>query len=679
LELLWAIGCLICSEVPFPQADYRSFFNELLQYIDLEKNSHTMHAIAGCLHATLSKLHASPSEGSSSVDAALLLQKNAEKQRAICSLVKLLLLHPCELGCQGLEQPPDYTGDSQGRRLRRRLAGHLASLQSCTLFDLSLQIICGCIDSIEMASFCVSNENGALLSIVSKKLHDSTRSKDIVHLIELIEKLTDFVCNSQHRHAIAAGDTFPADLVAPLREAMKTQRLRQFFQETYENHSHAQRLHGGMVVPEHGEFPSMTLKQIANRDESGGIPVLGYAAATNLRSAVRLLLRLGADPNGTGSCGKTAMQMNIEHNSSSSEMLDLLQSVKEVQIVSVKDTSKGDHELCLRATGKHAVDLVRPLLEVLLDGAAATAHSEICFSIFLSFFNTIASVHPAILENVFISSVPVNSDKSPKASSTPDDTPSSFSDPSAPGFKLRASSIADKFFKLLRASAKKFSKSNGIGSLAFDALSAVLVLFKLPTSRPLVRLCHRLHLVDPTLAELARTPGPSPAASALWSGMAGGGAAEEEQDEEDEDDEEEQGDEDEEPEEVAIGRMMRMRERERLRELQRAMRAQDLKVAPSSVDSSQLQQLLCELRAFLVSHDVSSSDQTHTHDFDLIANALNAAVIGSSGFLSDAKLISATDAIKLLCDHLKVARYIFHPVYCCLLLIFPLPFPKYID
>jgi hypothetical protein len=665
LELLWAIGCLICSEVPFPQADYRSFFNELLQYIDLEKNSHTMHAIAGCLHVTLSKLHASPSEGSSSVDAALLQQKNAERQRAICSLIKLLLLHPCELGCHGHEQPIDYTGDSQGRRLQhRRLAGQLASLQLCTLFDLSLQIISSCIDSIEMASFCVSNENGALLSIVSKKLHDSTRSKDTVHLIELIEKLTDFVCNSHHRHAIAAGDTFPADLVAPLREAMKTQRLRQFFQETYENHSHAQRLHGGMVVPEHGEFPSMTLKQIANRDESGGIPVLGYAAATNLRAAVRLLLRLGADPNGTGSCGKTAMQMNIEHNSSSSEMLDLLQSVKEVQIVSVKDASKGDHELCLRATGEHAADLVRPLLDVLLDGAAATVHSEICFAVFLSLFNTIASLHPAILENVFISSIPLNSDKSPKASSTPDDTPSSFSDPSAPGFKLRASAIADKFFKLLRASAKKFSKSNGIGSLAFAALSAVLVLFKLPTSKPLVRLCHRLHLVDPTLAELARTPGISPEASALWSGMAGGGAAEEEQDEEDE---EEQGDEDEEQEdpEVHSGRMMRMGERERLRELQRAMRAQDLKVAPSSVDSSQLQQLLCELRALLVSHDISSSDQTHTHDFDLIANALNSAVTGSSGLLSDAKLISATDAIKLLCDHLQVARYIFSS---CLLL-----------
>ncbi len=343
LELLWAIGCLIGSEAPFPQADCRSFFNDLLQYIDLEKNSHTLHALAGCLHLTLSKLHALPSTSPPSVDVtALQKQHHAERQRAICSLINLLLQHPCELACRGHEQPIDYTGDSQGRRRQhRRLVGQLASLQSYTLFDMVLQIIITCIDSVEMAAFCVSFENGALLSIVSKNLLDSTRSKDIVHHVQLIEKLTDSLCNSQHRHAIAAGDAFPADLVAPLHKAMSVQRLRQFFQQTYESHPLAQLLHGGMVVPQHGDFPSMTLKQIANREESGGIPILGYAAATNLSAAVQLLLRLGADPNGTGSCGKTAIQMNVEHNSSNLEMLDLLQSVKEVQIVSVKDPSKG--------------------------------------------------------------------------------------------------------------------------------------------------------------------------------------------------------------------------------------------------------------------------------------------------------------------------------------------------
>jgi len=54
------------------------------------------------------------------------------------------------------------------------------------------------------------------------------------------------------------------------------------------------------------------------------------------------------------------MQMNIEHNNSSSEMLDLLQSVKEIQAVSVKDSSKGDPEICMRVTGKSAAELVAP-------------------------------------------------------------------------------------------------------------------------------------------------------------------------------------------------------------------------------------------------------------------------------------------------------------------------------
>lgn len=655
LELLWAIGCLIGSEVPFPQADCRSFFNDLLQYIELEKNSHTMHAMAGCLHVTLSKLHAlQPSAVSSSVDVvALQMQHHAERQRAISSLITLLLLHPCDLGCRGHEQPIDYTGDSQGRRQQhRRLVGQLASLQSCTLLDMFLQIINTCIDSVEMAAFCVCFENGALLSVVSKKLLDSTRSKDTFHHVELIEKLIDLLCNSQLRHAVAAGDAFPADLVAPLHEAMKVQRLRQFFQQTYESHSHAQRLHGGMVVPELGDFPSMTLKQIANREESGGIPVLGYAAATNLSAAVRLLLRLGADPNATGSCGKTAMQMNTEHNGGSLEMLQLLQSLKEVQTVSVKDSSTGDHELCLRVIGKDAAVLVSPLFDVLLDGAASSVHSEICFSLFLSLFNTVASVHPAILENVFISSVPMNSDKSPKAISTPDDTPSSVSDSSAPGYKLRASSIADRFFKLLRASTKKFSKSSGISSHAFSALTTIMVLLRLPTSKPLVRLCHKLHLVDPTLAELAQATRSSHGGSVRSPKMFDDGVEEQEVEEEDEEDEAEEDDEGD--SELEDAREERMRAREQEREMRRMMHAQSIKVTTSCSDSSQLEHLLSELRLLLLSHDISSSDRSHTHDLVLITDALNAAVFGSSKFLSDEKLISAPDAIKLLCDNLKV-------------------------
>ncbi len=282
LELLWAIGCLVaCNEVPFPQAECRACFNELLRYIEIESDKFIMHALVCCLSVTLSKLHAAPAAAPAD-PAAVRRQQQIEKQQAIRALIKLLSQvscscsrvycpilnvppqHPCDLGCGGQQQPADYTGDAQGQRQqRRRLVGQLSSLQSCTLFDLSLRIISSCIDSVDIAAFCSTFENGSLLSIMSKKLNDATGSKDAAQSIELAETLIDLLCNSNLRHAVSADEVFPPDLVEPLYSAIKGTRLRQFFEDTYRT-PHAKRMHGGMVVPGHGEFPAMTLKQVSN-------------------------------------------------------------------------------------------------------------------------------------------------------------------------------------------------------------------------------------------------------------------------------------------------------------------------------------------------------------------------------------------------------------------------------
>lgn len=655
LELLWAIGCLVASDVPFPQADCRVFFNDLLRYIETEKDCRIMHAIVGCVSVTLPKLHALPSAGPSSLNPQAFQELQSEKQRVTSSLTSLLLLHPCELGKPGEQQPIDYCGDLQGlRQQRRRLVGPLSSLQRCTLFDMSLQIINDCIDTVEMAAYCVSFEKGALLSIVSKKLQDSTRSQDVTQHIELIETLTDLLCNSKLRHVVAAGGAFPPDLVEPLHEAMKSQRLRQFFEEKCSSHKHANSLHGGMVVPARGDCSSATLKQIANYQESGGITVLAYAAATNLRDAVRLLLRLGADPNATGSCGKNAMQMSIEHNSNSSQMLELLKSVKELQVVSVKECSKDDHELCKRVTGKSASDFVSLIWENLLDAATATPHSEICFSILTSLFNTISCVHPAILENLLISLIPVNSDKSPKSTSALADTPSSFTDASVPGFKIRASSLSERLFKLMKTTAKRFSRSSGIDFYVLTALNAVMILLKLPTSRPLARLCHKHRLMD--LAELVHVPeaGCTPVVLSNPGEIFGG----------DDDEGEGEGEEDEgegdDGEEDPVAHLHRMRDRA-IRRLQALERASVGKGSGSSsgcvVDFSQIKQLLNELGAALDAHDFSSTEDSNACILVTISHSLTAAVFGSTISPSTStNTVSVTDALKSLFEFSKVLQ-----------------------
>jgi hypothetical protein len=73
----------------------------------------------------------------------------------------------------------------------------------------------------------------------------------------------------------------------------------------------------------------------------------------------------------------------------------------------------------------------------------------------------------------------------------------------SPGVKVSVSCRAERFFKLLALIARKFSKNKGAQHFARTALPALLTLLKLPTSWPLVRLCHKLRLVEPTFSELA--------------------------------------------------------------------------------------------------------------------------------------------------------------------------------
>ena len=300
--------------------------------------------------------------------------------------------------------------------------------------------------------------------------------------------------------------------------------------------------------------------QLANREETGGITVLGYAAATNMDDAVRLLLQVGADPSACGSNGKNAMDMTNQHSSNKAEMLCLLQAVKEVQAVSSKDASTTDADACLRATGTSAAELVAPVWDVLLGGAVVTPHPEVCFAIFSSLFNTVTAVHPAILEHMFVAAISTAasvSGKSPKSVVSPraDDTPGASAELAAAGLKVVASARAERFFKLLASIAKRFCRNKGVHHFAQTSLPAVLKLLKLPTSWPLARLCHKLRLIDPTLSELAGTQEAARSAAAAASPFRVGGgvaaAARESEENDDENEEEEAGDDDENEEEEA--------------------------------------------------------------------------------------------------------------------------------
>jgi hypothetical protein len=316
-----------------------------------------------------------------------------------------------------------------------------------------------------------------------------------------------------------------------------------------------------MVVPGFGDVPASTLKQLANRDERGsGLSVLGYAAATDNRDAVRMLLQVGSDPNYKGGNGSNAMELTIQHNSNKTSMLSLLQSVKEVKAVSKKDASSADVEACKRVTGKSASELLSPVWDVLLDGAGSSPHPDVSFAIFNSLFETVIAVHPVILENLFVvavSSAASASGRTPRATGSPQvhdcsaaadpfSMSSSAAESSSQGIKVLASSAAERFFKLVGLIAKKFRKIKGVNMFARSAVPVILKLLKLPSARPLARLCHKLHLVDPILSELAMSLefGPSEAAAPALSSSASARSHEPQHSPDDENEEEEEEDQD---------------------------------------------------------------------------------------------------------------------------------------
>jgi hypothetical protein len=109
--------------------------------------------------------------------------------------------------------------------------------------------------------------------------------------------------------------------------------------------------------------------------------------------------------------------------------------------------------------------------------------------------------------------------------------------------------------------------------------------------------------------------------------------------------------------EEAMHRIMERRGRER----QLMMDSQAPTIAPApAVDSPQHNRrvsLLGDIRAILAPHVVSRSDRSQTTELEAIAYALNAAVAGPAGLPSPTfAVISATDALIMLCDPTKVSR-----------------------
>jgi hypothetical protein len=145
--------------------------------------------------------------------------------------------------------------------------------------------------------------------------------------------------------------------------------------------------------------------------------------------------------------------------------------------------------------------VVARVIDVLLEAADVTTKADVCFAILTSLFNVMSVEHPALLENTFVSVIAPStpgSGRSPRVlgSPTASRSPLADSEPLSPASRFAASVSAQRLFKLLSQVAKKFFLSETNVQLANAALNTLLTLLKLPTSRPLARLCQRYHLVD---------------------------------------------------------------------------------------------------------------------------------------------------------------------------------------
>ena len=322
----------------------------------------------------------------------------------------------------------------------------------------------------------------ALLAIVSEQLKKSASAKEALPSIRFCETSIHLLCGTT-----ILQDSFPDDLLPSFLANKESSSLRNFFQEA-QSSPHAARLHGGM------EVSGMTLKEAANLPE-GPLNVLGYAAATNMDDAVRLLLQVGADPQHRMSNGQNASDMCMSHNSSGhARMTKLFETIKEktAPAITASAPKAPPPDVCL---------VVARVIDVLLDAADVTTKADVCFAILRSLFNVMSVEHPALLENTFISVIAPStpgSGRSPRVPGSPtaSRSPLADSEPLSPASRFAASVSAQRLFKLLSQVAKKFFLSETNVQLANAALNTLLSLLKLPTSRPLARLCQKYRLVD---------------------------------------------------------------------------------------------------------------------------------------------------------------------------------------
>ena len=331
----------------------------------------------------------------------------------------------------------------------------------------------------------LKKDDCALLAIVSEQLKNSASAKEALPSVRFCETSIHLLCGT----IIIPQDSFPDDLLPSFLAHKESSSLRKFFEEA-QSSPHAARLHGGM------EVSGMTLKEAANLPE-GPLNVLGFAAATDMDDAVRLLLQVGADPQHRMLDGQNASDMCMSHNSSGhARMTKLFETIKEktAPAITASAPKAPPPDVCL---------VVARVIDVLLDAADVTTKADVCFAILRSLFNVMSVEHPALLENTFISVIAPStpgSGRSPRVLGSPTASRSPLgvadSEPLSPASRFAASVSAQRLFKLLSQVAKKFFLSETNVQLANAALNTLLTLLKLPTARPLARLCQRYRLVD---------------------------------------------------------------------------------------------------------------------------------------------------------------------------------------
>ena len=133
-----------------------------------------------------------------------------------------------------------------------------------------LSTISVCASEMAVAADCITFLSGKLLTIVSEKLERATSHVQARATISLCECLIDTLCDSNLRHS-----NFPPELIEHAHMYVaSSSSLLQFF-DMLADGPHASRLYGDMLVPARGSAPAVTLREIANKNYNGSVPILG--------------------------------------------------------------------------------------------------------------------------------------------------------------------------------------------------------------------------------------------------------------------------------------------------------------------------------------------------------------------------------------------------------------------